>query len=67
MGGIGEVKGAEHDGAYRSMVCFRDYGATRGFANESEFTVVKVILTCVSRLLLLTCGRLTSTTISKAT
>lgn len=21
---------------------FRDYGATRGFANESEFTVVKV-------------------------
>ncbi len=24
------------------MLIFRDYGATRGFTNESEFTVVKV-------------------------
>lgn len=27
---------------FAHLVGFRDYGATRGFANESEFSVVKV-------------------------
>lgn len=48
------------------MRWIRDYGATRGFANESEFTAVKVCMPCL-RIQPLNLDRLTFTTISKAT
>ena len=42
MAGIGEYIKVAMTWVHGSSLYARDYGATRGFANESEFTVVKV-------------------------
>ena len=65
MVGIGEYKKVRMAQVHRSSFCARDYGATRGFANESEFTVVKVCKPNVMADLWLRSIRLTFTTTSK--